>query len=209
MGVDIHGFVEVRPWVTWPDVPSEVMWEAAARLDCLNITRDYDAFGCLFGVMNFAGFQPVAAERGLPGDASELVREEHAALYQEAKWSSWVTWQEIQSVDWDEPADLVDARLHEYHRTPEGQWRFVQKAAWSRAAFEAQGLDVPPPGTPPLIWPRGSAWTSGDVQFRAEVLTRRDAVPAGGAWQPVWDVMTVLGRLHGDDNCRLVVWFDG
>jgi hypothetical protein len=26
-------------------------------------TRDYDSFGCLFGVMNFAGFEPVAAER--------------------------------------------------------------------------------------------------------------------------------------------------
>ncbi len=56
MGIDIHGFIEVRPWASWPDLPSEVPWEAAARLDCLNITRDYDAFGCLFGVMNFAGF---------------------------------------------------------------------------------------------------------------------------------------------------------
>jgi len=31
-------------------------------------TRDYDAIGCLFGVMNFAGFKPVAAERGLPAE---------------------------------------------------------------------------------------------------------------------------------------------
>jgi len=66
MAIDIDGFIEVRPWATWPDLPSEIPWEAAARLDCLNVTPDYDAFGCLFGVMNFAGFRPVAADRGPP-----------------------------------------------------------------------------------------------------------------------------------------------
>ena len=40
------------------------------NLDQLYDTRDYDSFGCLFGVMNFAGFEPVAAERGLPEDVA-------------------------------------------------------------------------------------------------------------------------------------------
>lgn len=35
-------------------------------IDQLYDARDYDSFGCLFGVTNFAGFEPVAAERGLP-----------------------------------------------------------------------------------------------------------------------------------------------
>ena len=209
MGIDIQGFIEVRPWASWPDLPSEIPWEAAARLDCLNITRDYDAFGCLFGVMNFAGFVPVAADRGLPHDVSEAVRKEHQAEYQPARWTTWASLQEIQSIDWDEPAENVDARLHEYHRGADGQWRLAGKAAWSRAAFEAQGLDVPPPGTTPRVWPEGSTWTAGQVQYRAERLTRRQAIPPGGAWQPVWDVMAVLARLHGESNCRLVVWFEG
>jgi len=106
------------------------------------------------------------------------------------------------------PAVVADARLHEYHRDDDGRWRFHGKAAWSRAAFEARGVAVPPPGTPPEVWPVGSVWTKGDVQFRAERLTRRDAVPENSAWQPVWEVMTVLARLHGPANCRLVVWFD-
>jgi len=38
-------------------------------LDLICMTRDCDAFGCLFGVMNFAGFRPVAVGRGLPADA--------------------------------------------------------------------------------------------------------------------------------------------
>jgi hypothetical protein len=67
VGVDISGVVEVRPWAAEPDLSSEVEWEAAISLDYLNISRDYDAFGCLFGVMNYAGFRPVAPARGLTG----------------------------------------------------------------------------------------------------------------------------------------------
>lgn len=139
-------------------------WKAAARLDCLNTTRDYDAFGCLFGVMNLAGFRPAAADRGLPADASELVRQQHRALYQPARWTTWVSWAEIAAIDWDEPAEYTDARLHEYHRDEAGQWRYQTKASWSRAAFEAQGVPVPPPGTPPAIWERpGTGAGSADV----------------------------------------------
>ncbi len=209
VGIDIHGFIECRPWVGPADEPHETQWEAAVRLDCLNITRDYDAFGCLFGVMNFAGFRPVAADRGLPADASELVHREHQALDPPPQWTTWVSSAQIAAVDWDEPAEQADARLHEYHRDETGQWRYQRKSSWSRAAFAAQGLPVPPPGTPPRPWPDGSTWTDGDRQFRAERLIRRTAVPAHGAWQPVWDVMAILSRLHGPDNCRLVVWFDG
>ena len=155
MGIDIEGFIECRPWGSWPDDPPEIPWEAAARLDCLNITRDYDAFGCLFGVQNFAGFRPLAADRGLPGDASDLVRQERQALYQPAKWTTWIGWDEVRAIDWDEPADHADARLHEYRRGEDGRWQYVSEASWSRAAFEAQGLPVPPPGTSPTSWPAG------------------------------------------------------
>lgn len=208
MGADIDGFIEVRPWTTWRSRPSEVRWQAAVRLDCLYEARHYDAFGCLFGVMNFAGFRPVAADRGLPADTGDTVRETHLALGEQAHWTTWVGWPEIRAVDWDEPAERADARLHEYRRGDDGRWRYTGKASWSRAAFAARGVDPPPPGTPPEIFPVGTVWTDGDFQVRAERLTRRDAVPANGEWRPVWEVMEVLGRLHGDENCRLVVWFD-
>jgi hypothetical protein len=208
VGVDISGFIEIRAWVTRPDEPSAVGWEAAIPLDCLYTSRSYDAFGCLFGVKNFAGFRPVAAERGLPADVSAQVREHVAALEPVAAlWPTWVSWPEIQAVDWDEPAEHADARLHRYERV-DGLWKAAGKASWSPDVFEAQGIPAPPPGTYPAIWPEGSEWTDGDVQFRAERLTRRDAVRVGDAWQPVWEAMGLLARLHGDQHCRLVVWFD-
>jgi hypothetical protein len=40
------------------------------------------------------------------------------------------------------------------------------------------------------------------------VLTRRDAIPVGSEWEPVWAVMKALAGLHGCGNVRLVVWFD-
>jgi hypothetical protein len=208
VGVDIDGVIEVRPWATWPDLPHEVGWETAVRLDCLYGTRDYDAFGCLFGVMNFAGFRPLAAERGLPPDAAEQTRLLHDNPDSGAIWPTWIGWNEVQQIDWSELAEHSDARLHRYERDDTGQWVFRSKGSWSREAFEARGMPVPPPGTAPIPWPDGTVWTQGDVQFRAERMTRRDAIHPDGAWRPVWEVMTILARVHGDENCRLVVWFN-
>jgi len=212
MGIDMSGMVEIRPW-SHHRGPQECPWEVAIPLEHLNVTRNYDALGCLFGAMNFAGFEPIAPERGLPADVSVRTRRaydrehrrdpEHAGL-----WPTWIGWDEIQAVDWDERALRSDARLHEFARDPDGgEWAYRSKAAWSPRPFEVMGLPVPPPGTGPTTWPEGATWTAGDVQFRASVLTRRDAVPPGGAWQPVWDTMELLANLH-DGHCRLVIWFD-
>lgn len=43
--------------------------------------------------------------------------------------------------------------------------------------------------------------------FRIERIRRRDAVP-DEEWGSVWTVMRALAELHGDDEVRLVVWFD-
>jgi hypothetical protein len=60
--------------------------------------------------MNFAGFEPVAAERGLPGDVAPQTAE------LAARWPyfspTWVSWAEIAAVDWSLPTDLgPSARL--------------------------------------------------------------------------------------------------
>jgi hypothetical protein len=212
VGIAISGMIEIRPWPRWPDMPHEIPWEAAISLDHLNVTRDYDSFGCLFGVMNYAGFRPIAAERGLPADAStestQAFQEQHRVDPGAAGlWPTWIGWEEIQEIDWEEHAEHADARLHEYVQNDEGEWTYRGKAGFSAQALHAQGLPVPPFGTPPTIWPDGSTWTLGDVQFRAVRLTRRDAIPAGSAWQPVWEAMELLARLH-HKQCRLIVWFD-
>jgi hypothetical protein len=204
VGVDISGFVEIRPWAIGSNKP----WEPSILLGHLYDSRGYDAFGCLFGVINFANFRPIAGERGLPSDVSDHVRGVHAGeagadCDSAGLWPTWIGWGEIQAVDWDEPAELADARLHKSVHDSDGQWVFSGKSAYVPEVLERDGVKVPPPP-----WPEGSTWTTPDVQFRAVRLTRGQAVDPQGPWGPVFEVMAVLGRLHGPANCRLVVWFD-
>ncbi|MDI2126561.1 hypothetical protein [Yinghuangia seranimata] len=209
MGTDIRGVIERAKRDFRTGAP--VAWRRSIALGELYRTRDYDAFGCLFGVRNFANFRPIAAERGLPADVSDAVRAEYDGMraHDEANAFSatWVGWDELATVDWDEPAEAPDDRVHEFVRTESGELRNVGKAGWSPAVATSLGLSGDP-AEPYGPWTEEREWSHGDRVFRTVVLRRRDAIPPLSAWQPVWDVMRALGQVHGDDGVRLVVWFD-
>ncbi|MGW1493962.1 hypothetical protein [Streptomyces sp. NPDC002402] len=208
MGTDISGFVECGARAG-DEGERDLVWRAVVDLCVLNDTRNYDAFGCLFGVRNFANFRPLAAERGRPLDASDKVRDELDRL---APWSdqaygtTWITWAELKAVDWDEPAERPDSRIHQYRQSPDGL-RFAGKSGWCPEFARAVGLRKQLSGSRPT-WPDGTEWQIGDTLYRSETLRRRDAVREDGEWQPVWSAMATLAMEHGDDNVRLVVWFD-
>ncbi|MFJ5829418.1 hypothetical protein [Streptomyces sp. NPDC093089] len=210
MVTDINGFLEYRA----AQGGRGATWYPAHDLASLYKGCDYDAFGCLFGVRNYANFRPLAAYRGLPGDVSGSVSVRSAQLtewYGEGGFhdTTWITWAEVKAIDWDERAEKPDSRLHQYRRTPDGL-RFSGKASWSREFAEAVDLG---PGEVRLApgeareWPEGSEWLVGDTLYRSVTLRRGDAVPES-EWQPVWKAMETLAAQHGDDNVRLVVWFD-
>ncbi|WP_326593169.1 hypothetical protein [Streptomyces brevispora] len=208
MGADIHGFIECRARWTGP----EGEWAAAVDLDLLYVGRSYDAFDCLFGVRNHAGFVPLAAERGLPELMSEAARTEFDDWGGTAHSPSWIGWNELKCVDWDEQAEITDRRIHEYEAV-NGTWVLVSKAAWSARFAALAGLPVDPTtgvidGYGRRDWPEGTEWRDGDRLYRVERMIRRDAVPQEGEWQPVWSVMEALAAVHGDGNVRLTVWFD-
>ncbi|MBB4986247.1 MULTISPECIES: hypothetical protein [Streptomyces] len=204
MGTDVSGFLEYRA----SQDGREAAWYGAQDLASLIDVRDYDAFGCLFGVRNYANFRPVAAGRGLPADLSAAVSARFAQL---DEWyggdgfhsTTWITWGEVKAVDWDEPAEKPDGRLHQFRRTPDGL-RMTGKASWSSEFAEAVGLEM----GERREWPEGSEWLVGDTLYRSVTIHRRDAVTATGEWQAVWKAMEALAAQHGDDNVRLVVWFD-
>lgn len=206
MGTDIHGFVECADEDGGP-------WTAAIDIDLLYRGRGYDAFGCLFGVRNFAGFRPLAEGRGLPQDASETARAEFAEWGRDGHSATWISWAELKRVDWAEPAEQVDARVHEYRRTEDG-WVMSGKAAWDGRVAEVVGLSRRrDPGRlftyEAHDWPEGTEWPDGeDRLYRIGRLTRRDAIAPDGDWKPLWTVMETLAALDGDENVRLTVWFD-
>ena len=163
MGTDIAGGVEIRPH--GPGSP----WRLAdVGLDAL--PRHYDAFGLLFGVRNYAGFEPVAPGRGVPDDAGADLR---ALLADGEHDHTWATWAQLASVDWSAQAPRVDDRIHEYELTSQGP-RLVGKAGHhGRAWREVAGEHADHRGS---SYPEGTEWRAGDR--------------------------------YGDDNVRLVVWFD-
>jgi hypothetical protein len=57
LGTDIHGYIEVKLDY---DGTLEEHWQAAINLFWLYEGSDYDAFGCFFGVRNYANFRPIA-----------------------------------------------------------------------------------------------------------------------------------------------------
>ena len=207
MGIDISGAIECRPGFGFLPDP-EVAWEFAIDLAQLNCSQSYDAFGCLLGVANYAGFTPIAAERGLPSDIADRTRQDHARYSNESFAQTWVTWAELDAVDWDEPAERPDARVHRYLQDADGGWVMADKSSWNRDLAQVTGVSLADAtaGTP--VYPEGTQWRIGNQLFRSERLIRRDAVPATGAWAPVWTVMRTLADLHGGDNVRLIVWFD-
>ncbi|MGP3989862.1 hypothetical protein [Streptomyces sp. 3N207] len=175
------------------------------------MTRDYCAFACLFGVRDFSGhWRPVAADRGLPADVSETARTEHASLGEEAFGATWIGWDEICAIDWDEPAIPRATSIARYRRQPDGTLELKHRYDWSRGFARASGVDTltVEPDRVGELWDEGTEWDVGTTVFRAERDRRRDAVPADGPWQPVWVVMRSLAGIHGDNNVRLTVWFE-
>ncbi|MEV5974135.1 hypothetical protein [Streptomyces sp. NPDC051921] len=190
MGTDIYGHVECLPTHRRLDEEDVSGWRRAVDLDLLYGGRCYDAFGCLFGVRNHAGFRPLAADRGLPGDVSAEVLSAYESWGPSAYGASWIGWAELARVDWDELGERVDARVHAFSRA--GAWVLTGKGFWD-----------------PEDRPEGSEWLQDGRLFRRARTSRRDAVQTDGAWEPLWATMRTLAEIHGEEHVRLVVWFDG
>src|SRR5919198_1341688 len=72
-GRDIHGWVEVR----WGSADPTEWRRWTGGIDVRSIlggARDYELWGCSFGVRGSYEFVPVAAYRGLPEDLSDRAR---------------------------------------------------------------------------------------------------------------------------------------
>lgn len=101
MGCDITGWVEFSDTTPSRQHAEGAQWWGVINAGLL-LGRNYALFGSLFGVRNTTGFDPVAADRGLPSDLS--MRTGRDAQWEECHSHTWVTWAELAAVDWDERA---------------------------------------------------------------------------------------------------------
>ncbi len=101
MSTNIHGGIEFRHPGVGTDYYEGEPWVAAMDLWPLYDQTDYASFGCLFGVRNHVGFQPLAAGRGLPVDLSSGLRPHLGPSVAEGGLTdaTWVSWAEIAGLD--------------------------------------------------------------------------------------------------------------
>ena len=109
MGCDIHGFVEIQK-----DYFVELKrWDALIDIGSL-IKRNYTPFGDLFGVRNYNETKPVAGNRGIPKDISDIVKEEIKDIGIDGHSHTWITFEELKqfyghfSSDWDTLIDMME-----------------------------------------------------------------------------------------------------
>jgi hypothetical protein len=204
MGVDITGWIECRQFFMLAGETTP--WQAAISLDFLFHGRNYDAFGCLFGVQNYANFRPVAAARGLPADVSPRVKEEHQH-WGGVRLAGQARSAEPRSkplIGKSRQIDLPDARIHWYRRAADGGLVFEGKAAWDKNFAEAVGHTLGEGIVGRRTWPEGQEWEINGKIYRSARLQRKDA---RGSWAVAFAVVEALASNYGDDGVRMIVWF--
>jgi hypothetical protein len=178
MGTDIYGWLQVSQTPGY--------WIGALDAGVV-LERDYDVFGCLFGVRNYANFAPLFADRGAPPDSD---------IGEGCNGLTWATYDELKRIPLDEAALAQDARIGCYEVDASGNERRTGKGAWSGAADpHLARIDA------------GESVRVGNQIFRRGTLTRRDALGTRG-FRILMDVAEIFAREYGAENVRLVVWFD-
>lgn len=210
MGCDIHGFVEVK------------LYDFGEWYDCIDIRsivgRNYDMFALLFGVRNYAAYIPIAPNRGLPELVSERAKKEFEEWDVDAHSPSWITWKEIQNINWHGQGTQVADRVFCYRPGEDTPYSsFGWSSTLSREDYEALA--------------RGETIEKMDYFTQSTMLCRREVQKTSDAlskdWECLFDLMRCLDAFHraqdqaniiesrpmqamAEDDCkvRLVVWFD-
>ena len=195
MGCDIHGAIEA-------DGPHG--WDYLADLGWL-VGRSYSTFGCLFGVRNYAGFDPAFEGRGFPSDRSwklDSIIEDYAerdligAVDCHSPSYAWLD--ELLALDWDERAEELGERYSvlDEHGEPTGT-----KFSW------AHGLDELDSEQKKALDDGERIEWGNDRCLQRLQISRREAL--SGAWEWfIFDHLPAFGRRYDYDNIRVVVWFD-
>lgn len=210
MGTDIHGWLEQgydRDGTGSPD-----HWSAILNVTMV-FNRSYDFFGSFFGVNNYANFEPVAADRGLPSHRSRTVEntfpdgDTDGTIYHSPTWMTLdhdISWRDIPRVEHPEEFDRSGWRraTRTYKYSTDGE------------LLEKEVSLVYEDGTPLLsdeefqTLKRRRSVESGEYRYESYPITRSEA--GASEWYRLRRVCRRFEQLRfaDDEHLRLVVWFD-
>ncbi|MEU3844311.1 hypothetical protein AB0E88_30330 [Streptomyces sp. NPDC028635] len=201
MGTDIDGVIECRAHGQG--------WRVECDVLDLRLGRHYDAWGCLFAVHGSEDIdRPLFADRGLPDDVCDVVRETSGGDWQHGH--TYATWADVKAADWEAPVIDGPARYWAAEWREGGHGLVLHDVVRATpdladAAADTFGGHVL---LVPAEWPPGGEVRLDGVVYRPVVLTARMlAPPDEEPWDRLWRTMRDLAAVHGDDDVRLVVWF--
>ncbi|MFI0980697.1 hypothetical protein ACH4SP_27260 [Streptomyces sp. NPDC021093] len=200
MGIDIDGAIET--------CEADGVWDVEFDLLDFALGRYREPWDVLFGYWGNPDVKrPLFAERGLPDNASESVRETGNEDYQ--RNHTYVTWAEIAAVDWDAPISdgLAWNWVGEWRPDATGRLVLHDVCGASPVAYQGEGEFEGHGMLAPREWPPGAEVRHGGSVYRPVVLTPRMVMPDDGRWDRVWDAMRELAVRYGAENVRLVCWF--
>ena len=211
MGCDIHGYIEYKQF-------ERTMWWGVVEIDIL-AGRNYDMFGSLFGVRNYANFKPMFADRGCPKDVSMNVEELKKKWGRDAHSWSYVTATDILDFELS-LSDIsgADERIHELRITKDNDLIEHSKSGYSSqlekwGVYEVMGVSDNGSSMGASIFGANDdianapdAVTIDDNVFARVPITRREVYDSD--WKFIFRLMKTFAKEFGNDNVRLIVWFD-
>ncbi|MFH0962036.1 MAG: hypothetical protein V1820_05105 [archaeon] len=173
-------------------------WKPVVRIDELANSESqqdsqYNLFGLLFGVRNYAGFAPVAGVRGLPDNCSGLTREIFEVGKARFHSPSWISLGELKGIKFSGLKKFEDPFPH-FYRVEDGIEVSVRAPGFSAEDLKRLAAE--------------KSIKKGPLVAKLEPVRRKDILSRG--WLVLVAFMEALSSsLAGgsEENVRVVVWF--
>jgi hypothetical protein len=179
----MRGWVEVKDGEEW--------WGSIEVYKLFCGAGNYEMFASLFGMRNYAQFVPIAEKRGMPPDVSRSFKEDYK--YWEGHSATWLTYKEIKNTNWNETA--LKPCLDSKYKIKGGQF-FREDASDNELTDEEQ-----------KSFYLGKSIEKNGYVYIPGILTRRSVL--SWEWSLLFNIMCLLSEKYGDEEIRLVVFFEG
>lgn len=141
--------------------------------------RTYDMFGILAGVRNYVNAEPISEPRGLdPEDLSFWAKDDYNGWLADAHGASWLNWKDISEYDWTQIS--MDGRVS------------VVNLETGEEKIKASYIN------PSLL--------KEDEKFDYLSRVAKDLIPL--PWEALFNEMEFYANRLGNENVRIVFWFD-
>ena len=168
----------------WVEVKGKERWHGVVRIDWI-IDRNYDMFGCLFGERR-VNFEPVASNEAPQDVSSEVIHDDDFSHL----GSEQLTYKEIKNINWDEESIELIPRV--YVKDDFSKLRPVKDYELSDSEYDKLNQE--------------KVFEKDQLIYKLEKIKRRECLTPD--WSRLFEFMRVLAEEVGDENVRLIVWFD-